>query len=117
MAKNNNQASNLDELEAKMEQEQQQAQQANRTEASSSPEQEQQKQQETKSDYKPNEKEKHLYHVELEKPLYHPSTGEKISTPYVQKFTKNEYKQFESNAKMLGYTIKVLFNPEENLYY
>ena len=111
MAKNNNQASNLDELEAKMEQ-------ANRTEANSSPEQEQQQQQEeTKSDYKPNEKEKNLYHVELEKPLYHPSTGQKISTPFVQKFTKNEYKQFESNAKMLGYTIKVLFNPEENLYY
>ena len=116
MVKNNNQASNLDELEAKMEQEQQQSEQANRTEASSSPEQEQQ-QQETKSDYKPNEKEKHLYHVELEKPLYHPSTGQKMSTPFVQKFTKNEYKQFESNAKMLGYTIKVLFNPEENLYY
>lgn len=113
MAKNNNQASNLDELEAQM---QEQEQEQFHPQVSSIPEQEQQ-QQEQKSDYKPNEEEKHLYHVELEKPLYHPSTGEKISTPYVQKFTKNEFKQFESNAKMLGYTIKVLFNPEENLYY
>ena len=106
----------MDELEAKMEQEQQHEQQ----EQTSSPEptnNNPEPEQEQKETYKPDDKEKHLYHVELEKPLYHPSTGQKISTPYVQKFTKNEYKQFESNAKMLGYTIKVLFNPEENMYY
>lgn len=122
MSKNNKQASNLDELEAKMQQEEQQQEQSNNPEANNSPEMEQEQQQ---SKYKPDDKEKHLYHVELEKPLYNPSTGKKISTPYVQKFTKSEFKQFvgkkgandKSNAEMLGYTVKVLFNPEENMYY
>lgn len=82
-------------------------------------------QEQQQSKYNPSDKEKHLYHVELEKPLYDSKTGKKMSTPYVQKFTKAEYNQFvgkksakdKSNAEMLGYTVKVLFNPEENMYY
>jgi hypothetical protein len=107
-------------LEAKIEQEQQQ--ENNNNTENNSPETEQEQQ---KSSYKPDDKEKHLYHVQLEKPLYNPSSGKKMSTPYIQKFTKNEFKQFvgkkgsndKSNAEMLGYTVKVLFNPEENMYY
>ena len=125
MAKNNNQASSLDELEAKMEQEQQQEQQEQTnspepTNNNPEPEQEQKE-----SSYKPDDKEKHLYHVELEKPIFSSSNGERLSTPFIQKFTKDEYKKFvgkknekdKSNAEMLGYTVKVLFDPEKNLYY
>lgn len=116
MSKNNNQASNLDELEAKMQQEEQ----TNNPETNSKQEAEQEHK---KNEYKPSEKEKHLYHVELEKPLFDSKTGKKMSKPYVQKFTKTEYNQFvgkksakdKSNAEMLGYTVKVLFNPEENM--
>lgn len=124
MAKNNNQASSLDELEAKMEQEQQREQQ----EQTNSPEptnNNPEPEQEQKETYKPDDKEKHLYHVELEKPIFSSSNGERLSTPFIQKFTKDEYKKFvgkknekdKSNAEMLGYTVKVLFDPEENLYY
>lgn len=117
MPKNNNQASTLDELEAKMQEEQQQ--EANNPE-SNNPEMEQEQQQ---SKYTPAENEKHLYHIELEKPLYDSKTGKRMSVPYVQKMTKGEYKSFvgkrnekdKSNAEMLGYSVKVLWNPEENI--
>lgn len=118
MPKNNNQASTLDELEAKMQQEEQQ-QEANNPE-SNNPEMEQEQQQ---SKYTPAENEKHLYHIELEKPLFDTKTGKRMSVPYVQKMTKGEYKSFvgkrnekdKSNAEMLGYSVKVLWNPEENI--
>lgn len=117
MPKNNNQASTLDELEAKMQEEQQQ--EANSPE-SNNPEMEQEQQQ---SKYTPAENEKHLYHIELEKPLFDSKTGKRMSVPYVQKMTKGEYKSFvgkrnekdKSNAEMLGYSVKVLWNPEENI--
>lgn len=81
---------------------------------------------ETKADaqpdpgYKPAENEKHLYHVELERPHYDKTNGKKLSKPVIQKFTKKEYNQLvgksnakdRSNAEMLGYTIKVLYKPE-----
>lgn len=118
MAKNNNQASSLDELEAKMEQEQLQ-EQFNSPEEISSPSMEQEQQ----IKYAPADSEKHLFHVELEKPLYDSKTGKRMSVPFVQKMTKVEYKSFvgkknekdKSNAEMLGYSVKVLWNPEENI--
>jgi hypothetical protein len=75
---------------------------------------------EEESGYKPSEKEKHLYHVELEKPLFDKTTGKKLSKPVVQKFTKAEYNQLvgkknekdKSNAEMLGYIVNVLYKPE-----
>lgn len=118
MPKNSNQVSNLDELEAQMqEQEHQEQVQFNPKTVSNNPEQEQEHQE---SEYVPKDDEKHLYHVELEKPLYNQSTGKKVSSPYVQKFTRAEYNQFvgkksekdKSNAEMLGYTVKVLYTPE-----
>ena len=79
-----------------------------------------QEQAQHESNYVPKDDEKHLYHVELEKPLFNQSTGKRVSAPYVQKFTKAEYNQFvgkknekdKSNAEMLGYTVKVLYTPE-----
>ena len=75
------------------------------------------------SKYTPAENEKHLYHIELEKPLFDSKSGKRMSVPYVQKMTAVEYKSFvgkknekdKSNAEMLGYTVKVLWNPEENI--
>lgn len=73
--------------------------------------------------YTPEANEKNLYHVELEKPFYDKRTGKKLSVPCVQKFTEAEYKALngkknekdKSNAEMLGYTVKVLWNPKENI--
>ena len=45
--------------------------------------------------------------------IYHPLLNGKIfilETPYVKKNEKDK-----SNAEMLGYTVKVLWNPEENI--
>lgn len=74
------------------------------------------------SKYTPADNEKNLYHLLLEKPLYDKTTGKKISTPYVQKFNDRAYKKFTekkngglSNAEMLGYTVTVLWNPQENI--
>ena len=116
MPKNSNQVLNLDELEAQM-QEQEEQEKFN-PQVSKQEEQEHQE-----SNYTPNEDEKHLFHVELEKPLFSQSTGKRVSVPYVQKFTKAEYNQLvgkksekdKSNAEMLGYTVKVLWNPETQI--
>ena len=114
MPKNSNQVSNLDELEAQIQEQEQE--QLNHQESNSN----QEEQEQQNSEYIPNDDEKHLYHVQLEKPLFNQSTGKRVSTPYVQKFTKAEYNQFvgkknqndKSNAEMLGYTVKVLYAPE-----
>lgn len=68
----------------------------------------------------PAEKEKRFYHVQLEKPLFNKRTGERMSKPFVQKLTVQGYRQLttrrgakdKSNAEKLGYTVKVLWNPE-----
>lgn len=63
--------------------------------------------------YEVPEGEEHLYHAMLESGVkFNPNTGERISKPYVQKFTYKEFKQFEKNAAILGYTYKVLHQPE-----
>lgn len=77
----------------------------------------------SKTTYVPAQGEKHLYHVQLEKPYFDKKTGKRLSTPTVQKFTEMEYKALtekrnekdKSNAEMLGYTVTVLWNPKENI--
>lgn len=77
---------------------------------------------ESKPQYIPTDNEKHLYHVQLEKPLFDKRTGKRISVPSVQKFTEKEYNALvgkksakdKSNAEMLGYTTTILWNPKEN---
>ena len=74
------------------------------------------------NDYEPSQGERHLYHVQLEKPYFDKRTGKRLSKPTVQKFTENEYKQLtskrnekdKSNAEMLGYTVRVLWDPKKN---
>lgn len=64
------------------------------------------------STYLPDKKERHLYHAVLDKPIHDKKTGERLSKPFVQKYTVSDWKQFESiNQKSLGYTAKVVWDP------
>lgn len=125
MPKNNNNQSPLDKLAAEME-----TQAQAETQAASKPETTQETAQEQTgtvqaqmSRYVPADNEKHLYHLQLEKQLFDKTTGKRLSTPYVQKFSERAYNKFmgkknendRSNAEMLGYTVTVLWNPKENI--
>ena len=61
--------------------------------------------------YVAEKNEQNLYHVQLDKPTYNHTTGEKISKEYVQKFTVAEWRQFGANCAGLGYTIHVMWDP------
>ena len=125
MPKNNNNQSPLDKLAAEME-----TQAQVETQAASKPETTQETAQEQTgtvqaqtSRYVPADNEKHLYHLQLEKQLFDKTTGKRLSTPYVQKFSERAYNKFmgkknendKSNAEMLGYTVTVLWNPKEDI--
>lgn len=125
MPKNSNNQSPLDKLAAEME-----TQAQVETQAASKPETTQESAQEQTgtvqaqtSRYVPADNEKHLYHLQLEKQLFDKTTGKRLSTPYVQKFSERAYNKFmgkknendKSNAEMLGYTVTVLWNPKENI--
>lgn len=71
------------------------------------------KTQSKESTYVPEDKEKHLYHIKLDKPSFDPKTGKKLSKAFVQKFTVAEYRLFEKNGNTLGYEKEVLWTPEE----
>ena len=64
------------------------------------------------NDYLPEENERHLVHVKMEKKNFSPSTGEKLTKDYVQKYTANEWNSFEKNGRGLGFTCTILWNPE-----
>lgn len=119
MPKNSSNQSPLDMLAAEMEQQaQEQAQEPSKKET-----EEVQGQEAKVTDYQPSKAEKHLYHVQLEKPLFDKRSGERLSKSSVQKMSEKEYKAFTSKngekdksiAEMLGYEIKVLWNPKENI--
>lgn len=114
MRKSSYQQSPLDKLEEQMQMQEETSSQ----QGAAQPEEQGQAQSE---EYIPDDKEKNLYHLLLEKPLFDRMTGKRISKPYVQKFNDRAYKKFTekkngglSNAEMLGYTFKVLWNPETN---
>lgn len=125
MPKNNSNQSPLDKLAAEMEtQAQAETQAASKLETTPETAQEQTGTvQAQTSRYVPAENEKHLYHLQLEKQLFDKTTGKRLSTPYVQKFSERAYNKFmgkkneneKSNAEMLGYTVTVLWNPKENI--
>lgn len=125
MPTNSKNQSPLDKLAAEME-----TQAQVETQAASKPETTQEAAQEQTgtvqaqaSRYVPADSEKHLYHLQLEKQLFDKTTGKRLSTPYVQKFSERAYNKFmgkknendKSNAEMLGYTVTVLWNPKENI--
>jgi hypothetical protein len=61
----------------------------------------------------PVEKERHLFHVQIETPAFDPKTGKRLSKPKTQIFGANEFTNFKNNAPQLGYEMKILWNPEQ----
>jgi hypothetical protein len=64
------------------------------------------------SDYLPEENERHLVHVKMEKKVFSPSTGKKLAKDFVQKYNTKEWSAFQKNGGGLGFTCTVLWNPE-----
>lgn len=65
--------------------------------------------------YVPQENEKNLYHALLDKPAFDPRTGKKCSKEVTQKFTEAEWNLFAKHYESLGYTIKMLWNPKDQI--
>ena len=61
----------------------------------------------------PPKGQEHLAHLKIVKgQRFNPETGAEISKPYIQTFTRSEYRVFESAAQRLGYKIvEVLHKP------
>jgi len=70
---------------------------------------------EVEPSYVPQENEKNLYHALLDKPAFDPRTGKKCSCEFTQKFTEAEWNQFAKHYEGLGYTIKMLWNPKDQI--
>ena len=65
-----------------------------------------------KEGYQPIKGEENLVVAELvHGKRFDPNTGKEISQKYTQKFTEGEWRNFEKNAKQLGYSFTVLYNP------
>jgi hypothetical protein len=64
------------------------------------------------NDYLPEEKERHLFHVKMEKKVFSPSTGKKLTKDFVQKYNSKEWSAYQKNGGGLGFTCTVLWNPE-----
>lgn len=62
--------------------------------------------------YLPEENERGIFHVKLDKPAYDPKSGKKLSKEYIQKFTQAEWNSFEKNSAGLGYEQTIMWNPE-----
>ena len=60
--------------------------------------------------------EERYYHVKLEVPQHDPHTGEKVSFPYIQKFTAKMFKaRLNRTLKLRGYKTEILYDPTEYL--
>ncbi len=64
------------------------------------------------NDYLPEEKERHLFHVKMEKKVFSPSTGKKLTKDFVQIYNSKEWGAYQKSGGGLGYTCTVLWNPE-----
>ena len=62
--------------------------------------------------YLPEDHERGIFHVKLDKPAFDPKSGKKLSKEYIQKFTQAEWNQFEKNSRGLGYEQTIMWNPE-----
>lgn len=61
--------------------------------------------------YLPEEKERKLVHVKMDKPHYSKNDGKKLSKAFIQKFTDAEWNHFKKNSAGLGYKIEIMWNP------
>lgn len=53
-------------------------------------------------------------HAELTKgQRFDPQTGKELSTPFIQLFDKAEFENFKKHAKVLGYAVKVVYEPKK----
>ena len=64
------------------------------------------------NNYLPEEKERGLFHVELDKPSFNQKTGKKISVSFVQKFTTADWNAYKKHSDGLGYEEEIVWNPE-----
>lgn len=68
---------------------------------------------ESVSKFTPPKGQEHLAHVKIVKgKRFNPETGDEISKPYIQTFTRSEFRVFEQAAERLGYKIlEILHKP------
>jgi hypothetical protein len=64
-----------------------------------------------KPKYLPPVKERHLFHVELDKTIFDIKNGKKLSKAYNQKFTTSDWNAFLKYGKGLGFTVKIMWDP------
>ena len=70
----------------------------------------------TPENYIVPENEKHIYHCKIELRKFNAETGQRLSRPRIQKFGKKIYeKNIAKNLEKQGYTIDVLWNPNQHL--
>ena len=68
----------------------------------------------TPENYIVPDNEKHLYHCVIEIKKFDSETGKRLSIPRIQKFGKKGYENsIAENLKKQGYTITVLYDPNE----
>ena len=68
----------------------------------------------TPENYIVPDNEKHLYHCVIEIKKFDSETGKRLSIPRIQKFGKKGYENsIADNLKKQGYTITVLYDPNE----
>jgi len=65
-----------------------------------------------KGEYVPTEKERGIFHVKMEKPLYDSKTGQKASKPFIQKYTIADWASCNKFNSNLGYEVEIIWNPE-----
>lgn len=68
----------------------------------------------TKENFACPKGQEHLYHVKLEVKQFDKATGDRLSHPFYQRFIRKNFKNMIlPNLKKQGYTVEILFDPEE----
>lgn len=69
----------------------------------------------SRSNYTPDQKEKHLVHYKSEKRKFDPNTGERLSHPELIKTSVKLFPTVKRNLELQGYSVEILWHPQ-NLY-
>lgn len=65
----------------------------------------------TADNYQVAENEKGFYHCKLEIKAFSPTTGERLSRPFIQKFDAKGFETMLFNLRKLGYSVDILHDP------
>lgn len=65
----------------------------------------------TADNYLVEDKEKGYFHCKMEIKAFNPTTGERLSRPYIQKFDAKGFEDMLYRLKKLGYTVDILHDP------